>query len=678
MKLAVLLVYCSDAPRETRVTQAWVNRLLTHARSYLRTQSGNRVVFSHRVYQWCKLNMTSEQWNNHGFNVGPLVKAQVAAQLGEDLDSYTHFALIIDKLDANYGAVAPGKPYAHIGAKDLNLSLLTHELGHFFFGSGHANLHTPSGPFEYGDRFCVMGGEGWKYRFIHPSLSPSDGTGRRMGTELAAGPGMGAPALLACGWLKLNGHGLDISVGLKGANEQVSFSLGILSGAPAANSVSMPVVAWAKGILPGQMLIIEYRRPLSTGWDRALPPTAGASGWVIVRTSNGSTKSLSSVELTSIPAAAGNVAHSDAAGLRFTIVKEDLRANTVTINVQRAARVLAGRKPASVSWGRGRLDIFGNGTDSACFHKAWNGRWYPSQLLWERLYGGFTSAPAATSWGLNRLDIVSLGEDGGLWHKAWAGQWVPTAPEWRNLDGRLISHPIAVSNGVNRLDIFALGTNRAMYRRTWDGRWVEWAHLGGELRYEPAVVSWAANRLDLFAVGMDAAIWYKWCDDGNWGPSELGWQRLGGRFVSSPAAVSWGINRLDIFGIGTDDALYHKAKDGNDWYPSLSGWEPLGGKLHSAPTVVSWGANRIDIFAIGTDRAAWHKAWTGRGWYPSKPGWAPLGGRFSSPLSAVSWAPNRLDLFGLGTNNGMFHKAWDGNRWYPEGAEWENIGGQFK
>lgn len=46
---------------------------------------------------------------------------------------------------------------------------------------------------------------------------------------------------------------------------------------------------------------------------------------------------------------------------------------------------------AAVSSGTNRLDIFGLGTDNAMYHKAFDGRWRPSQTDWEGLGGAFNS-----------------------------------------------------------------------------------------------------------------------------------------------------------------------------------------------------------------------------------------------------------------------------------------------
>jgi hypothetical protein len=288
-------------------------------------------------------------------------------------------------------------------------------------------------------------------------------------------------------------------------------------------------------------------------------------------------------------------------------------------------------KPISVavaSWERNRLDIFGLGTDSQLYHKAWDGSaWYPSQTNWEALGGRFNSPPAVASWGSDRLDIFGLGKDNQMYHKAWDG----TA-------------------------------------------WFNWEALGGTFNSPPAVVAWGSNRLDIFGLGTDNQMYHKAWDGNAWYPSQTNWEALGGTFNSPPAVASWGSDRLDIFGLGTDNQMYHKAWDGNAWYPSQTNWEPLGGTFNSPPAVASWGSDRLDIFGLGTDNQMYHKAWNGTAWFD----WEALGGVFNSAAAVVSWGNDRLDIFGLGADNQMYHKAWDGNAWFPSQTNWEALGGTFE
>jgi hypothetical protein len=223
---------------------------------------------------------------------------------------------------------------------------------------------------------------------------------------------------------------------------------------------------------------------------------------------------------------------------------------------------------------------------------------------WEALGGEFTSAPAAVSWGSGRLDVFGVGLDGQLYHRAWDNAW----NDWEPLGGLLTSPPVAVSWGPNRVDIFGLGGDSQMYHKVWNGRWAEWAPIGGRFDSPPAAVSRGPNRLDVFALGPDNQLNYNRYD-GDW----HGWEGLGGTMISLPTVTSWDPNRLDVFGVGTDDHLYHRAFEG-----AWGNWESLGGASVSSPSVVTRGPGRVDAFALGTDHQMFHQAWDG-GWAGWKP-----------------------------------------------------------
>jgi hypothetical protein len=267
---------------------------------------------------------------------------------------------------------------------------------------------------------------------------------------------------------------------------------------------------------------------------------------------------------------------------------------------------------------------------------------------WESLGGILETEPVVVSWAPDRLDGFAVGTDSALWHRWWDGSsW----GGWESLGGVLQSQPTVVSWGPNRLDVFAVGSDSALWHRWWDGSsWGGWESLGGLLESEPVAVSWAPNRIDVFALGTDHALWHRWWDGSSWG----GWESLGGILMGTPTAVAWDTDRLDIFGVGTDRALWHRWWDGSSW----GGWESLGGILTGAPTVISWNRNRLDVFATGTDSACWHRWWDGSSWG----GWESLGG-ICGPITATSWAPNRLDLFTVGTDSAVYHQTWDGSTW---------------
>jgi hypothetical protein len=247
--------------------------------------------------------------------------------------------------------------------------------------------------------------------------------------------------------------------------------------------------------------------------------------------------------------------------------------------------------PSVSSWAPGRLDTFVRGTDSALWHKWFQGGWSD----WESLGGVLTSEPSAVSWGNGRIDVFARATDSALWHKWFDGGW----SGWESLGGVLTSGPAACSWAPGRLDVFARGTDGALWHKWFQGGWSGWESLGGVLSSSPAAVSWGNGRIDVFAAGTDSALWHKWFQ-GGWS----GWESLGGVLTSSPAVSSWAPGRLDVFAAATDSAMWHR------WFQgSWSGWESLGGVLTSAPGAVSWGPNRIDTFVIGTDSAVWHKWW---------------------------------------------------------------------
>jgi hypothetical protein len=217
-------------------------------------------------------------------------------------------------------------------------------------------------------------------------------------------------------------------------------------------------------------------------------------------------------------------------------------------------------------------------------------------LGWESLGGVLTSGPAVSSWSNGRLDCFVRGTDSALWHKWFDGGW----SGWESLGGILTSSPAAVSWGRGRIDVFVRGTDSALWHKWFDGGWSGWESLGGVLTSGPGAVSWGRGRIDVFGAGTDSALWHKWFD-GGWS----GWESLGGILTSTPAVSSWAPGRLDVFVAGTDSAMWHK------WFQNgWSGWESLGGILTSAPAAVSWGPNRIDTFVMGTDSAMWHKWWS--------------------------------------------------------------------
>ena len=248
-------------------------------------------------------------------------------------------------------------------------------------------------------------------------------------------------------------------------------------------------------------------------------------------------------------------------------------------------------KPNAASWAANRIDVVARGTDSAVYHKWWDGVHWNG---WESLGGLIQDAPAICSWGNGRLDIFAVGLNHHLFHKWYQGGW----SGWEDLGGLLSTEPACVSWGPNRIDIFARGMNSSMWHLWWDGAWHGWEDLGGIITTAPAVSSWSSGRLDCFARGTNNHLFHKWFQNG-WS----NWEDLGSNLYDNPGAVSWGPNRIDIFFPGDHYNMMHKWWDGTQW----SGDENLGGILSSGVGVSSWQLGRIDCFVEGTDSSMYHK-----------------------------------------------------------------------
>ena len=257
-------------------------------------------------------------------------------------------------------------------------------------------------------------------------------------------------------------------------------------------------------------------------------------------------------------------------------------------------------------------------------------RWEGSSSLNRQLYPG-----------ANRLDVFGLGTDSGMWHKAWDGSsWHPSLTGWESLGGVGAFHgsPAVAAWGPNRLDLFAVIRINEIYHKAWDGSaWQPsptlWDALGGTVNSSPAVVAPAANNLSVFAVGApnNDLIIKSW-NNGAWQPSMTDWTSLGGVLDSPPAVAFWSSLDIHAFALGTDDQMYQLSLFGR--FPAgfpANTWEALGGLFHSAPAAVSWGEDRLDVFGIGTDYQMYHKFWNGKLWEPSQADWEALGGVFDLP-----------------------------------------------
>ncbi len=195
--------------------------------------------------------------------------------------------------------------------------------------------------------------------------------------------------------------------------------------------------------------------------------------------------------------------------------------------------------PAVTSSGSGRIDAFDYlhtiGASPALEH--WwhdSGGWNGPEII---SVGGPTGL-AVVSWGPGRIDVFGRGASNELEHKWYTGQW----SGWENLGGILTSNPTATSLGSGRLDIFVRGTDGHVYDKWFSsGGWSSWVDRGcclaGDVASSVAVTSPAPGSLSLFVVGTDHALYRKPFTDGvGYGD----WQFIDHAFdYTTSAAVAW-------------------------------------------------------------------------------------------------------------------------------------------
>jgi|GEM_PF-1991461 len=341
------------------------------------------------------------------------------------------------------------------------------------------------------------------------------------------------------------------------------------------------------------------------------------------------------------------------------------------------------------SWGPGRLDILANGFDLTVLHKAWDSQsgWHPAptEKTWWRHKGESVGRPAIISWGKGRLDLFTRGINGRVRHMAYDNGWHPAMDQWSDLGGSIAGDVAAVSWGFNRIDLFGRGYDGNVYHKAWDGQnwWPSltgWTSLGGAgVSSDPAVVSWTAGRLDIVVRGKEGDVLHKAWDGQNWYPSLTEWSSLGGKIPlgSTPAIASRGVGRLDIAVRGMDNGIWYKSYSAQSgWFPSLDGFQPLGGSVTSSPDMASWGPNQLIIAARGADGHLKARFWEGADWAP-KDDWMNLAGDMleDSVPKIVSWAPGRIDVFIRNSNYEIAHKYLQSPLgWGPAGKEWEKLG----
>jgi hypothetical protein len=269
--------------------------------------------------------------------------------------------------------------------------------------------------------------------------------------------------------------------------------------------------------------------------------------------------------------------------------------------------------PAVETWEGGTLGIYVWGSDNQYYHK-WkiitNGQ-FTGWSSWTPLTDGtFTSAPSVVSWGNGRTDIVGRGSDNAIWIKSYInGAW---QFGWSSLGGKVASGPSIVSWGPNQLDVFARTTSNTLMVASCAGSCpggsTGWGAFTtpfgtGTFKGKPAAVSRGTGYLDIFVHGMNDTLWatsYQNRNPGSWYSvvaGTLGWNSNVSADQYSPAVDARGTTLLDVFVRGEDDELWVTSWTGGSTW---NAYFPQGGVLIAAPATVSKlrTTNHIDVVGV--------------------------------------------------------------------------------
>ncbi|KAF8251917.1 fucose-specific lectin [Wilcoxina mikolae CBS 423.85] len=187
----------------------------------------------------------------------------------------------------------------------------------------------------------------------------------------------------------------------------------------------------------------------------------------------------------------------------------------------------------AVSQGPGLIDLFVISGENLYWKSYSNMRWTPN---WFQLGGNCPGKPAVVSWGTDRLDLFIRKNDGKLGHKSWDGKsWHPSELDFNYLDGLYDANPVAVSRGPGSIDLFIVAKDGELHhKRMENGRWLRakgFDPLGGNFdqSFTPTVTV-CGDRLDIMILGDEAATgrehYHKWWN-GRWGPSLRGYDSMG-------------------------------------------------------------------------------------------------------------------------------------------------------
>jgi hypothetical protein len=234
--------------------------------------------------------------------------------------------------------------------------------------------------------------------------------------------------------------------------------------------------------------------------------------------------------------------------------------------------------PAVVSWGPGRVDVFGLQEDGL-LRQTWlerkpDGWTAKGQAV--PVAEGVTEMPAPVSWGPLRLDLFGRSASGSVTHKWW-------------------------DDAADRLDIFTVENTSKTTHKYWHPGtgWLpapptQWEDVGGPLTTPPMAVTWGNYHLDIFGRGSEGHLRHLWWGPENGWEPNFDWEDMRGVLGGPPNAFVWGPDRLGVFAVSIENTLIYKYRDpGIFWRPSLTRWHETSFPGSGVPAVQSLRAGII-------------------------------------------------------------------------------------
>ena len=275
----------------------------------------------------------------------------------------------------------------------------------------------------------------------------------------------------------------------------------------------------------------------------------------------------------------------------------------------------------AMSWGSGRIDLFGVDINGALQHRYW--RAGAGWSRWESLGGSnLAGTPAAASWTARRLDVVVRTTNGRIVHKYFNGtRW----SAYDTIAAGALGDPTIASMGLRRLDVFytvgRLDGPVSATQVSFDKSWHTPVAVPGQVYRALSAVSPAPGQLELFGSTDDPGtestreVGGSWQ---SWQPVLVNGSPVGPDDTSNLSVIATAPGRLDAFFLGArvvGDRMFHAVYTSGSWQlaPTLPTIDFAG------PSAVSMTPGRIDVFGVGSDYALQQLSYTRGIWNSSTP-----------------------------------------------------------